>query len=111
MPISVTMPDAEIAKMAHELAARNGVTEIEAVRIALRRMLQDDQDLAARRRDIESVQREREDAARFAERRTSDDLVATRRRFLDRVSQITQALPILDNRSEEEILGYDEMVR
>lgn len=79
MALSIKHPEAD--RLARELAARTGETLTEAVVVALRERL-------ARTSGRNSVVSVRE------------DLAAIRRRCA--------ALPVLDRRTPEEILGYDE---
>jgi len=78
MALSIKHPEAD--QLARELAERTGETLTEAVIAALR----------------ERLQRE---TGRARVRRLSDDL--------GRIGVRCAALPVLDNRSPEEILGYD----
>jgi antitoxin VapB len=79
MALNIRNPETE--RLAAELARRTGETKTEAVTKALR-------DRLAR------VQRER------AHRRLADELEA--------IAEHCANLPILDSRSADEILGYDE---
>jgi len=76
--MTLHIKDAEADRLAHELAELTGIPVEEAVVRALRDQLAKERDLARRIESIHEVQR------RFA------------------------ALPVLDNRSDDEILGYDE---
>jgi antitoxin VapB len=79
MALSIKDPEAD--RLARELAARTGETLTEAVVVALRERL------------ARQTGRDRAIPLR-------DDLAAIRRRCA--------SLPVLDQRSAEEILGYDE---
>ena len=79
MPLNIRNPEAE--KLATELAKQTGETKTDAVIKALRDRL-------------DRVRRER-----------------SKRRLRDEIEEITrhyQSLPVLDDRSPDEILGYDE---
>ena len=79
MALSIEDPEAD--RLARELAARTGETLTEAVAVALRERL-------ARQTDRAAVTALR------------DELAAIRRRCA--------ALPVIDDRSAEEIVGYDD---
>jgi antitoxin VapB len=79
--MALDIDDPETEALARELAARTG----ETIEAATKRALQ------------ERLARLDSDAAKAA---LLEDLAAFRRRW--------SALPLLDNRSDEEILGYDE---
>ena len=79
MPLSIKHPEAD--RLARELAARTGESLTEAVINALK----------------ERLQRE---AGRARVRRLSDEL--------GRIGARCAALPVLDDRAADEILGYDE---
>jgi antitoxin VapB len=81
MGLSIKNDDVE--RMLRELAARRGVSLTEAMRQAL----------------VHEI--ERDDAARKAE-------VAARVARIMAFVEETKNLPVLDDRSDEEILGYDE---
>lgn len=78
MPLSIKHPEAD--RLARELAARTGETLTEAIIAALR----------------ERLQRE---TGRSRVRRVSEEL--------ERIGKRCAALPVLDDRTPEEILGYD----
>jgi antitoxin VapB len=78
MPLSIKHPEAD--RLARELAARTGESLTEAIIKALR----------------ERLQRE---TGRPRVRRVSDEL--------GRIGARCAALPVIDDRSPEEILGYD----
>lgn len=80
MAINIRNPETE--RLASELAELTGETKTEAVTVALR-------DRLAR------VKRTR------SKRRLADEL--------DKIALHCAALPVLDSRSPEEILGYDEL--
>jgi antitoxin VapB len=80
--MAVSIKNAETERLARELAKRTGVSITEAITRALREQLT------------------REDGKRAAPR-VRDELLAIGRRCA--------ALPDLDTRSAEEILGYDEI--
>lgn len=79
MPLSIKHPEAD--RLARELAARTGESLTEAVIKALR----------------ERLRRER---GRVRAPRLSEELRA--------IGERCASLPVLDNRSPEQILGYDE---
>ena len=79
--MALDIDDPETEALARELAARTG----ETIAAAIKRALQ------------ERLARLDSDAAKAALR---EDLAACRRRWA--------AMPLLDDRSDEEILGYDE---
>lgn len=79
MALSIKDPEAD--RLARELAARTGETLTEAIVVALR----------------ERLARE---TGRTRAVLLSEELAAIRRRCA--------GLPVLDNRSEDEILGYDQ---
>lgn len=79
MPLNIRNPEAE--ELAAELAKQTGETKTEAVIKALRDRL-------------DRVRRER------SKRRLRDEL--------EEIAKHYQSLPILDDRSLEEIIGYDE---
>jgi antitoxin VapB len=80
--MAVSIKNAETERLARELAKRTGVSITEAITTALREQLA------------------REEGKRSA-LRVRDELLAIGRRCA--------ALPDLDSRSPEEILGYDEI--
>ena len=80
--MALSIKNQETERLARELAKRTGVSITEAIRIALREQLA------------------REEGKRSA-LRVRDELLAIGRR--------RAALPDLDRRSPEEILGYDEI--
>lgn len=79
MPLSIKHPEAD--RLARELAARTGESLTEAVIKALK----------------ERLQRE---AGKARVRRLSDEL--------GRIGARCAALPVLDDRAADEIIGYDE---
>ncbi|MUZ65034.1 type II toxin-antitoxin system VapB family antitoxin [Agrobacterium vitis] len=79
--MALSIKDAETEKLARALAARTG----ETITIATRRALE------------ERLKRTRSEASRAA---LLEDMEAMQRRL--------SALPVLDNRSPDEIIGYDE---
>lgn len=79
MPLSIKHPEAD--RLARELAARTGESLTEAVIKALK----------------ERLQRE---AGRVRVRRLSDEL--------GRIGARCAALPVLDDRAADEIIGYDD---
>ena len=79
MPLSIKHPEAD--RLARELAARTGESLTEAVINALK----------------ERLQRE---AGRASVRRLSDEL--------GRIGARCAALPVIDDRAADEIIGYDE---
>lgn len=80
--MALTIEDPEADRLAHELAQRQGLSISEAVVHALREVLDRE-----RRRDGTS-------------RPKAEDLLAIGRHLA--------SLPVLDSRSDDEILGYDE---
>jgi len=79
MPLSIKDPEAD--RLARELAKTTGETITQAVTIALR----------------ERLLRER---GRSAPKRLVDDLME--------IGRLCAALPSLDDRTDEDIIGYDE---
>ncbi|HZI55505.1 MAG TPA: type II toxin-antitoxin system VapB family antitoxin [Verrucomicrobiae bacterium] len=79
--MAINIKDAETDTLAREVASRTGETITDAIRTALRERLQR---LAGRYR------------------------APTRREKLYEILHRVDALPVLDNRDENEILGYDE---
>jgi antitoxin VapB len=80
---TLNIKDEEVRRLAHQLATRTGQTMTEAVRQALREKLDREQ----------------------ARDRASRELVI--QRVLER-ARATAARPLLDSRSADEIIGYDE---
>jgi antitoxin VapB len=81
MALSIRDPDTD--RLARELARLTGETMTSAIRVALEQRL------------------EREKRRRQAE-------IDRRRKAVDAIVERFSTLPVLDDRSEEEILGYDE---
>lgn len=81
MPISIRNP--EVARLARQVAQMKGVTMTEALRQSLAAELEHE---AARR----------------------DAMLAERRRGIDDIIAEFRNLPVLDDRTADEILGYDE---
>lgn len=79
--MALNLRNAEAERLAAELAKQTGETKTEAVTKALRDRL-------------ERVRRER------SHRRLADEL--------EEIAEHCASLPVLDSRSAEEILGYDE---
>jgi antitoxin VapB len=80
MPLSIKSPEADL--LARKLAATTGETMTEAVTIAIRERLA------------------REERKVGSERQIIDDLMA--------IAHHCASLPVLDNRTEDEIMGWDE---
>lgn len=80
---TLNIKDAEVRQLAQELATRTGQTMTEAVKTALREKLQ-------RERNSDQAHKER-----------------ILQQLIERARRVAAA-PTLDNRSEHEILGYDE---
>jgi antitoxin VapB len=83
MRMALSIRDGETDRLARELAALTGESMTGAIRTALE----------------ERLVREK--------RRRSADL-ERRRKAIDAIAEHCAALPVLDDRSEDEILGYDE---
>lgn len=81
--MALSIRDPETDRLARELARRTGETMTRAIRTALEERLA------------------RLDRTREAE-------IERRRRAIDAIVARSRALPVLDDRSEDEILGYDE---
>ena len=81
--MALSIRDPETDRLARELSRRTGETMTQAIRKALEEKLA------------------RLDGSREAE-------IERRRRLIDEISARCAALPILDDRSSDEILGYDE---
>jgi antitoxin VapB len=81
--MALSIRDPETDRLARELSRRTGETMTQAIRTALAERLA------------------RLDRSREAE-------IERRRRAIDEIVARSRALPILDTRSEDEILGYDE---
>ncbi|MGH6899675.1 MAG: type II toxin-antitoxin system VapB family antitoxin [Geminicoccaceae bacterium] len=81
--MALSIRDAEADRLARELAALTGETMTGAIRVALEQRLEREK----RRRDAEKDRR---------------------RRAIDAIVEHCASLPILDDRSDDEILGYDE---
>jgi len=81
--MALSIRDPETDRLARELSRRTGETMTQAIRQALAERLA------------------RLDGAREAE-------IERRRQAINAIVARSHALPILDNRSEDEILGYDE---
>lgn len=81
--MALSIRDPETDRLARELSRRTGETMTRAIRQALAERLA------------------RLDGAREAE-------IERRRRAIDAIVARSHGLPILDSRSEDEILGYDE---
>jgi len=80
MPISIKAPEAD--RLARRLAATTGETITVAITIAMRERL------------------EREERKRESKRQLIDDIMA--------IADHCASLPVLDNRTEDEIMGWDE---
>ena len=81
--MALSIRDPKTDRLARELAALTGETMTGAIRVALEQRL------------------ERERRRRPAE-------IERRRRAIDAIVERFSRLPVLDDRSEDEILGYDE---
>jgi antitoxin VapB len=81
--MALSIRDPKTDRLARELAALTGETMTGAIRVALEQRL------------------ERERRRRQAE-------IERRRRAIDAIVERFSRLPVLDDRSEDEILGYDE---
>jgi antitoxin VapB len=81
--VALSIRDAEADRLARELAALTGETMTGAIRVALEQRLERER----RRRDAE---RDR------------------RRRAIDAIVEHCASLPVMDDRSDDEFLGYDE---
>jgi antitoxin VapB len=81
--MALSIRDPKTDRLARELAALTGETMTGAIRVALEQRL------------------ERERRRRQAE-------IERRRRAVDAIVERFARLPVLDDRSEDEILGYDE---
>ncbi len=82
--MGMSIKNTEVERLARELARLEGISMTEAIRRALEREV------------------ERRQAAR------SPKWDAAKRERINRIIEKTASLPILDTRSEDEILGYDE---
>lgn len=80
MPLSIKSPEAD--RLARQLAATTGETITVAVYLAIRERL------------------EREERKRESKRLLLDDIMA--------IANHCASLPVLDSRSEDEIMGWDE---
>jgi len=80
MPISIKAPEAD--RLARQLTAVTGETITDAVIVAMRERLA------------------REERKRESKRQLVDDLMA--------IANHCKSLPVLDNRTEDEIMGWDE---
>jgi antitoxin VapB len=81
--MALSIRDPETDRLARELAALTGETMTSAIRVALEQRLQ--QERGRRRAEVDR-----------------------RRKAIDAIIERCASLPILDDRSEDEILGYDE---
>ena len=81
--MALSIRDPETDRLARELAALTGETMTQAIRVALEQRLEHE-----RRRRAGELDR--------------------RRRAIDEITRRVVSLPVLDERSEDEILGYDE---
>ncbi|HEX6141137.1 MAG TPA: type II toxin-antitoxin system VapB family antitoxin [Geminicoccaceae bacterium] len=82
-PVALSIRDPETDRLARELAALTGETMTQAIRTAIAERL------------------ERERGARRAE-------IERKKRGIEEIQRRVLALPVLDERSDDEILGYDE---
>jgi antitoxin VapB len=80
MPLSIKAPEAD--KLARQLAATTGETITDAVIVAMRERLA------------------REQAKRESKRQLIEDLMT--------IASHCASLPLLDNRTDDEIMGWDE---
>ena len=83
--MGMSIKNAEVERLARELARIKGVSMTEAIREALEA-----------------------EAARLAALASAPKWDTARRERIMRIIAATASLPVLDNRSEDEILGYDE---
>ena len=97
--MALHIEDPEIGRLAHELADRAGSSVAEAVRAALRDRLERDLAAGALADPVVAAA-----IARARNRPRQPDLAAR----LDAIAQECAALPVYDDRSPDEILGYDE---
>ena len=81
--MALSIRDPETDRLARELAALTGETMTGAIRVALEQRLQ-------------------------RERRRRQAEIDRRRKAIDAIVERFSRLPVLDDRSEDEILGYDE---
>jgi antitoxin VapB len=81
--VALSIRDATVDRLARELAALTGETMTGAIRVALEQRLE-------------------------RERRCRDAEQDRRRRAIDAIVEHCASLPVLDDRSDDEILGYDE---
>lgn len=81
--MALSIRDPETDRLARELAALTGETMTQAIRTAIAERL------------------ERERGARRAE-------IERKKRGIEEIQRRVLALPVLDERSDDEILGYDE---
>jgi antitoxin VapB len=81
--MALSIRDPETDRLARELAALTGETMTSAIRVALEQRLH--QERGRRRAEVDR-----------------------RRKAIDAIIERCASLPILDDRSEDEILGYDE---
>lgn len=81
--MALSIRDPETDRLARELASLTGETMTGAIRVALEQRLQ-------------------------RERRRRQAEIDRRRKAIDAIIERFSRLPVLDDRSEDEILGYDE---
>lgn len=131
MPIMVTYPDEEVARLARELGRREGLHEVEAVRWALRNALTAHDELRALRSEVSDLRRQkaeiqrervlatrhdglppspyaqgREDVDAGVSRRDDEEAMLTRVRAIVAAAAKTRREPDM---SDDEALGYPEM--
>jgi antitoxin VapB len=87
--MGLSIKNAEVERMARELASRRGVSMTEAIRQSLKREV------------------EREEIVRRAMRRSAQP--SERFKAMMAIAQETAAMPRISNLSDDEILGYDEL--
>jgi antitoxin VapB len=97
--VALHIEDPEIDRLAHELADRAGTSVAEAVRTALRDRLERDRADRALADPVVAAA-----VARARSRPRQQDLAAR----LDALARECAALPTYDDRSPDEIIGYDE---
>jgi antitoxin VapB len=90
--VSLDVNDPELDRLAREVAQATGETEAEAVKTALR----------------ERLERVRPAPATEPPSPPDEAEIRVRRERILESARRFRALPILDTRSEDEILGYDE---
>lgn len=96
--MAMTIQNPEVERLARELAQKTGVTIDDAVAQALRRAVLDQM--------LETIER---DVKREPKKFPNDEENAHRiHALVKRIQDEIAAMPVLDHRSSDEILGYDE---